>query len=218
MWNVVASFVNFFGNVFRDPVAAVKALFFDLASTVLGYISTMAHAIEDIINKIPGVTVDMTSGLDKWRKNFEDLAVEARSEGELIEYVKRMDYMDLSEGYARGSKIGRDISTTFEDALSKFVDPLADAFDLSEFGTSMNPLHVTSDEKLKVDMSDEDLKYLRDIAQREYINKFTTATLAPNISIKFGDVKETADVNKIHGRIRRILQEEIAMAAEGSYA
>ena len=59
---------------------------------------------------------------------------------------------------------------------------------------------------------------MRDIAQREYINKFTTATLAPQISIQFGDVKETADVNKIHGRIRRILQEEIAMAAEGSYA
>jgi len=218
IWNVVASFVNFFGNVFRDPVAAVKALFFDLASTVLGYISTMARAIEDIINKIPGVTVDMTSGLDKWRKNFEDLAVEARSEGELIEYVKRMDYIDLSEGYARGSKIGRDIYTGFNDALGNFTDQLTNAFDLSQFGTSMNPIHVTSDEKLKVDMADEDLKYLRDIAQREYINKFTTATLAPNISIKFGDVKETADVNKIHGRIRRILQEEIAMAAEGSYA
>lgn len=218
MWNVVASFVNFFGNVFRDPVAAVKALFFDLASTVLGYISTMAHAIEDIINKIPGVTVDMTSGLDKWRKNFEDLAVEARSEGELIEYVKRMDYMDLSEGYARGSKIGREIYTGFNDALGNFAGQLTNAFDLSQFGTSMNPLHVTSDEKLKVDMADEDLKYLRDIAQREYINKFTTATLAPNISIKFGDVHETADADKVAKRIRKILQEEIAMAAEGSYA
>ena len=67
-------------------------------------------------------------------------------------------------------------------------------------------------------MSDEDLKYLRDIAERDYINKFTTATLAPNISIKFGDVRETADADKVAKRIRKILQEEIAMAAEGSYA
>ncbi len=70
---------------------------------------------------------------------------------------------------------------------------------------------------VKVDMSDEDLKYLRDIAEREYINKFSTATLAPNISIRFGDVKETADADKVAKRIRKILQEEIAMAAEGAY-
>ena len=72
--------------------------------------------------------------------------------------------------------------------------------------------------KVEVDMSDEDLKYLRDIAERDYINKFTTAALAPNIQITFGDVHQEADADKVAGRIRKILQEEIAMAAEGSYA
>jgi len=90
-----------------------------------------------------------------------------------------------------------------------------------DFGTLGNPLIVEGAGKngaIAVDMSDEDLKYLRDIAQREYINKFTTATLAPNIQISFGDVHETADADKVAKRIRKILQEEIAMAAEGSYA
>ena len=64
-------------------------------------------------------------------------------------------------------------------------------------------------------MADEDLKYLRDIAEREYINKFSTATLAPNIQISFGDVHEEADVDKLYGRVRKILQEEIAIASEG---
>jgi len=59
---------------------------------------------------------------------------------------------------------------------------------------------------------------LRDIAQREYVNQFTTATLAPNIQIRFGDVHETADADKVAKRIRKILQEEIAMAAEGVYS
>lgn len=70
---------------------------------------------------------------------------------------------------------------------------------------------------VKVDMSDEDLRYLRDIAERDYINKFSTATLAPNINVSFGDVHEEADANKVAGRIKQILQEEIAMVAEGSY-
>lgn len=70
---------------------------------------------------------------------------------------------------------------------------------------------------VKVDMSDEDLQYLRDIAERDYINKFTNNALAPNVVIQFGDVHEEADANKVAGRIKKILQEEIAMTAEGAY-
>lgn len=92
----------------------------------------------------------------------------------------------------------------FED-----YDPLKDVVTVQGIGTNG---------AVKVDMSDEDLKYLRDIAEREYINKFTTATLAPNIQVTFGDVHETADADKVAGRIKQILQEEIAMTAEGAYS
>lgn len=70
---------------------------------------------------------------------------------------------------------------------------------------------------VKVDMSDEDLRYLRDIAEREYINKFSTATLAPNVAFTFGDIHEEADVNKLKGTLEMMMREEIAMAAEGKY-
>jgi tape measure domain-containing protein len=70
---------------------------------------------------------------------------------------------------------------------------------------------------VKVDMSNEDLQYLRDIAEREYINKFSTATLAPNVSFTFGDIHETADVNDLKGTLEMMMREEIATAAEGVY-
>lgn len=70
---------------------------------------------------------------------------------------------------------------------------------------------------VKVDMSNEDLKYLRDIAEREYINKFSTATLAPNVVYNFGDIHETADVEKLKGTLEMMMREEIAVAAEGVY-
>jgi hypothetical protein len=66
-------------------------------------------------------------------------------------------------------------------------------------------------------MENEDIKYLRDIAERDYINKFSTNTLAPNVAISFGDVHQEADADKVAGRIKMILQEEIATAAEGAY-
>lgn len=70
---------------------------------------------------------------------------------------------------------------------------------------------------VKVDMSEDDLQYLRDVAERDYISKFSAATLAPNIQITFGDVHENADTDIIKGKIQKILQEEIAMTAEGVY-
>lgn len=69
----------------------------------------------------------------------------------------------------------------------------------------------------EVDISDEDLKYIKDFAEQEFINKFTTATLAPNISVNFGDVHENADAEKLKDRIAQLLEEEIAEVAEGVY-
>ena len=51
--NGFARFANFIGNVFNNPIAAVEVAFYDMFLTVLGYISKLAHAIEDVINKIP---------------------------------------------------------------------------------------------------------------------------------------------------------------------
>jgi len=219
IWNVVAEFVNFFGNVFKDPVASIKTLFLDLATTVLGFIEKMAQGIEELLNKIPGVKVNITSKITNLRDKLAAKSDKIKSESELVEFVKSKEFMDYSEGFKKGSEFGKELYAKL-DGLGDLSNIMTDitGFDMSNFGTSNNPLHVTSDDKLKVDMAEEDLKYLRDIAERDYINKFTTATLAPNISIKFGDVHETADADKVAKRIRKILQEEIAMVAEGSYA
>lgn len=50
------------------------------------------------------------------------------------------------------------------------------------------------------------------------INRFTTANLAPQLSIAFGDVRETADVDGIVARLRDILNEQLVVAAEGVHA
>lgn len=69
----------------------------------------------------------------------------------------------------------------------------------------------------EVNISDEDLKYMKDFAEQEWVNKFTTATLAPNVQISFGDIHETADAEKVKDRIKQILEEEISELAEGVY-
>lgn len=62
-------------------------------------------------------------------------------------------------------------------------------------GSSKNPSGGKLDSVDSVGISDEDLRYLRDIAEVDYINKYTT--LRPIVQASFGDVHETADVNQV---------------------
>ena len=222
MWNTVAAFINFFGNVFKNPVASVQGLFYDLAVNVLGFIEKMAQGIENLINKIPGVEVSITSGITNLKDKLAAKSASVKSEAELVEFVKSKEFIDYSSAYNKGADIGSGVFGKISSAFSGFGglgDITSDlGFDMSEFGTPGNPVSVEGTGKngaVQVDMADEDLKYLRDIAEREYINKFSTKTLAPQISVQFGDVRETADVNQVAKRISKILKEQIEVAGEG---
>ncbi len=52
-----------------------------------------------------------------------------------------------------------------------------------------------------VDIASEDLRYMRDLAEQETINQFTSKLVQPQINVTFGEVKETADVDAITKRI-----------------
>lgn len=60
-----------------------------------------------------------------------------------------------------------------------------------------------------VDIASEDLKYMRELAEREAINQFTNKLLQPQINVTFGEVKETADVDGIIQRITDGLVENL---------
>ena len=62
--------------------------------------------------------------------------------------------------------------------------------------------------KSDVDISDQDIQLLRDIAAREYLLNLQTVT--PQANVTFGDVRETADVNKILDVIQDMVDEELA--------
>lgn len=229
LWNTVAAFVNFFGNVFNNPVAAVQSLFYDMAVNVLGIIEGLAQGIEDLLNKIPGVEVSITSGITGIRDKLASKSASIKDEAGLVEYVKSKEFIDYSSAATTGSNIGKNVYGSISETLGGIANSFSSLTSgitssgfsgLGDLGTSSNPLTVEGtgkDGAVDVDMADEDLQYLRDIAEREYINKFSTATLAPNIQITFGDVHEEADADKVAGRIRKILQEEISLASEGAY-
>ena len=205
--NGFAMFANFIGNLFNDPVAAVKVLFYDMALTVLGYITNMASGIETLINKIPGVTVDLTSGLDSFYAKLESAQKKVKDEAGWVEYVKKMDYIDYSKaagaGYRFGEGLADKVSGFFDgSAYGNFDDIMAGVGDIDyNTGKIADEVHI----------ADEDLQFFRDVAEMRYIQNFVTLT--PTVSMS-ASISEKVDVNGVIQKIEQVLKEEIAESAE----
>lgn len=228
--NPIIQIANLIGNVFINPISSVIYLFQGMADSVLGIIEKIASAMDLVFGSNMADTV---SGWRSGLKEMADAAVAKRAPDE--NYQKLFDEqafsveglgferMNYTDSWNKGKSVGTDVYGNIEGALNSLTGSFTGKgsdFDVSEFGTTSNPLSIVgtgSGGKVDVDMSDEDLKYMRDIAERDYINKFSTATLAPNVAFTFGDIRETADVNQIKGTLEKMMCEEIAVAAEGDY-
>lgn len=66
-------------------------------------------------------------------------------------------------------------------------------------------------------MLDEDLEYLRDLAEQEVINRFTTAELTVNMGGITNQVNSNMDLDGIGNYLEGIIFERLETAAEGVY-
>lgn len=218
--NKFAMFANFIGNLFNDPVAAVKVLFYDMAQTVIGYILNMARAIETIINKIPGVQVDITSGLDNFYSQIEDASQKVKDESGWVEYVQKMDFIDYSDAANAGYEFGQGI----EDKIGGFFggDLNGMGIDTGAFGTDMSDVpggvnDIAQNTKDSVDISDEELRYLHDLAEQDVINRFTTAEIKVDM-VNNNNVSSQMDLDGIVDYVATGVYNAMEQAAEGVHS
>lgn len=214
-WNGFATLANFFGNVFNNPVAAVEVMFYDLCLTVLGYISNLASAIQTLLNKIPGVEVDITSGLDGFYSKLEEAQQAVKDKSGWVEQVGKMDYVDYQTAYNKGYDFGQGMENRVKNFFGGTKDDNSDnSGALGSYGAASdmaaNVANIAGDTSSisdSLDVSEEDLKYLRDIAEQEAINRFTTAEIKVDMSGMSNTVHNTNDLDGIvDGLTTRVLE------------
>ena len=229
--NMIATFVNFLGNVFNDPIAAIKVAFYDMCLTVIGYIRNLASAIETLLNKIPGVTVDITSGLDSFYAGLEQAQQAVKDESGWVEYVQKMDYIDYADAASAGYSFGEGIDESIAnfDPSSLFdtnVPGAGDYADLSNYGSDLGGLGGigsgvddiagnTGAIADSMDITEEDLKYLRDIAEQEAVNRFTTAEISVDMSGMQNNISNGMDLDGVISGLTEGVNEAIDSMAEG---
>lgn len=211
MYNSFASFVNFLGNVFNNPVAAVKILFYDMVVNVLSYLRTLVGGLESTLNAIPGIEVNLTGGLDSLIGKFNSAAETAKSESGWVEYVKGMDYKDLAGAFATGYDKGANFNPFGEYPSGDPYDPT-----WSDMAASLDEIaDDTGSIKKAVNMSQEDIKLIVDMAARRYVNNINLTAQTPVITINGANTGNTeADRKALADALKNILLEQ---SAAGSF-
>lgn len=222
--NIIASLVNFFGNAFNDPISSIKILFYDMVLTVLGYIKNLAEGIETLINKIPGIEIDITSGLDKFYDKLEEAQQAVKDKSGWVEYMKKWDYIDYEAAFNKGYDFGEKI----DDKISEFSlsdifgetdvpnpDDYAYVFDGSNTDDYLSNISDNTDDiSDSLEISEENLKYLRDLAEQDAVNRFTTAeiTIEQNNT---NNIKSEMDLDGVISGMTDAVNEAISIATEG---
>lgn len=223
VWNFIATFAEFFANVFNDPIGSIVRLFADMADSVLGILEGIASAIDTLFGS------NLAGAVSGWRSSLQGMVTDLVGEAEIK--VPRMDASALKLDrfeYGAAWDAGYSFGEGIEDTISNFdpsslfnmdmPDPsdYANGYDASSVpGNIADTANNTGEIRDSIDISSEDLKYLMDLAEREAVNRYTTAEVKVEQINQFGDIHETADVDGIINTLGEGINEAMEKAAEG---
>ena len=231
IYNLAATVANFIGNVFNDPVGAVCRLFFDLADTVLSILQALASAIDTIFGS------NLAGAVQGWRDSLGGWVDSTFGKGAEIMAKLNADDMKLGRfeygaafdlGYKFGEGVDDKVSGLFDfssmDTMGAATSGLGAADGLGAFGTgnTLDGIYGNTGDTAgntaamseALDIAEDDLAYLRDIAEREAINRFTTAEIRIDM-INNNTIAEGTDLDGIIAQLEDKLEDAMIEVSEG---
>lgn len=218
--NKFINFANFVSNFLRSPLASVQILFLDMAESVIGYIMNIATAIEKLLNNIPGIEVDITSGLDHLYDTVHAASEEIKDKSGWEAAFQKMNYIDYETAWDTGYSAGEGL----ENKLKSFQEK----FSLGEFSLEEDPFAGMSQDTAltaentgrmadSMEISEEDMQYLRDIAEREVIDRTVFSAITVEMGGVTNAVNNMSDLDAIPQYLAETIQEQMSISAEGVY-
>ena len=230
IWNALGACASNIGTAFHNVISNVQGWFYNLLSTAL----TVVAGICEALNKLPFVEFDY-SGITS--KASEYAAKSAEAYGNVEEYKSVADAFNegmstfdtfqdgwaadaFASGAAWGDGVADKVSGMFDfSALDSMGADSLDAFNLgndldSIYGNTGDIANNTAATADALDIAEEDLAYLRDIAEREAINQFTTAEIKVEQHNE-NHISSEMDIDGIMDAWTENFAERLAVSAEG---
>lgn len=226
-------------TAFHNAICSVQSWFYELLSTGL----TVIEGICKALNKLPFVEFDY-SGITSAADDYAAKAAEAAGNKEEYESIgdafkEGLNTFDvfqdgwISDAFNSGAKWGDGVTDKISNLLDGFGDiPNMDDYsnnNYSAFGSDFggagsglddigggvdNIANNTGDIADSMDITEEELKYLRDIAEQETINRFTTAEIKIE-QINNNNISSDADLDGIITNLTNAVDEAVSVTAKG---
>lgn len=209
----------------------------DMKAGVLMILQNMVNGAIDIINgfintlnKIPGVNIGLIEQVTfGTTAQLENEATKQARAADLAAYqdqinsqiADRDSALDAMKSEARAATAQRDAEIAAAKAEAAAAGNGNNEPDWAAYAAGAGDIgnvgHVGSvgsvDED--VNIAEEDLKFLRDVAEMRYVQNFVTLT--PTVAVD-AKISEKVDVDDVVSRIENKLEDEFSAATEGVYA
>lgn len=202
MQNAFAAVANFLANVFNNPIATIKIAFYDLCINVMNALKGILQAAQGVVNLLPGVDVDWVTRADNTISQFQNARKWEVWTNDYKEVVKPWTAKDLDSAYASGYKWGANLN------LSNIMG--GGSTETPQGGDEKNLLTNIDKNTGKiaktVDLSDEQIKMLVDVAERKYVNNVNLTSQTPMITVQGQNTGSTEkDAQYLADTLRDIL-------------
>lgn len=224
---VIAAFVNFFIGIIEWVLNAANGGFnsfgdavANLIGQIISWFLSLGQIVTTIIDAIFGT--DWTAGLEglknsvtQWGKNENAITLERMDTS--TAGLQRFDYGDAaSAGYDFGAGLESKVGNLFN--FSGSIPSVEDYASLIADNANLSTLPDIADNtgKIKDTLSDtdEDLKYLRDMAEMEVINRYTTAEIKIEQN-NHNTVNNGMDLDGVTSALTDGIMEAIDVVTEG---
>ena len=221
IYNLGVSIAEFFANVFKHPIRAVAHLFANFINFLIDKVKFLGSIIDTICGtNVVGRLETVQTAIGDWvneKVGGNEITLKRMDATQVM-----MDRVGLKDMYNKGYEKGANFSLFGKNAETG-IDTN------TEFGNSTNPEVAKSNDLLKnidkntkkagdmLDLSHDEISYLRDLAEREAINRFTTAEVKVDVGGITQHVSSALDLDDIVDYMTNRMEESIAIAAEGSY-
>nr|DAI65144.1 MAG TPA: Tail tape measure [Caudoviricetes sp.] len=208
VWNCFAALINFFLNSTDNFGQSFTIMLNDLYISFLQWVQGIAQAFEKLVQKIPviGEHFGFTEGL-----GFNSYVEQKKNENQnrknsmgWTDYMKPIENFDLGKSYKAGYNWGANLGKSGLIGTGTGQLEIPQAADVKDL---LGNIEKNTGKIAKtVDLSDEQIKMLVDVAERKYVNNVNLTSQTPMITVQGQNTGNTEkDARNLADTLRDVL-------------